>query len=349
MALPGFLARIARRCRTLPAALVLALTAGGAGAQTSIKLSLDAPIEGPTAFFLVPLDKGYFSNAGLDVAIGDPAGNGLDSVARIAGGGFEVGFADVNALIRYRGQHPDAPVKAVFMVYNRPPFAVVGRKSRGVTDPKSLEGKRLGVPPASASRDQWPIFAKLNNIDLSKVTLEPVGTPVRAPMLAAGQLDATLGYAYRIYVDIKDRGVPADDLVLMQMADYGLKLYGSAIMVNSTFAAAQPGAVKAFLSAFVHGLRDAIADPAAAVDLALQHDDLAQRDVELARLRMAIDRNVLTPEVRTNGLGAIDAARMAAAIDQIGLTFAFKTKPKVDDVFDPAFLPAAEARKAPAP
>jgi NitT/TauT family transport system substrate-binding protein len=252
-------------------------------------------------------------------------------------------------MIRYRSQHPGAPVKAVLMVYNRPPYAVVGRRSRGVTDPRSLEGKRLGAPPTSASRDQWPIFAKLNGVDASKVALEPIGIPVRAPMLAAGQLDATLGYAYRIYIDLDDRGVPADDVVLMRMADYGLKLYGSAILVNTTFAAAQPAAVKAFLAAFLRGLKDTIKDPAGAIDLALQHDDLSQRDVELARLRSVIRDDILTPEVRADGLGAIDQARMAAAIDQLGLGFAFKVKPRVDEIFDPAFLPAAEARPAPAP
>ena len=56
-------------------------------------------------------------------------------------------FADINALIRYRDQNPSAPIKAVFMVYNKPPYAIVARKSRGITEPKQLEGKKLGAPP----------------------------------------------------------------------------------------------------------------------------------------------------------------------------------------------------------
>ena len=68
--------------------------------------------------------------------------------------------------------------------------------------------------------------------------------PVRVPMLAAGQLDAALGYSFRLYVDLKDRGVPVDDIVQMQMPDYKLKLYGTAIIVNSKFATEQPEAVQ---------------------------------------------------------------------------------------------------------
>jgi NitT/TauT family transport system substrate-binding protein len=35
------------------------------------------------------------------------------------------------------------------------------------------------------------------------------------------------------------------------MADYGVELYGDAIMVNTGFAAEKPEAVKAFLRAYV--------------------------------------------------------------------------------------------------
>src|SRR5207342_1711048 len=175
-------------------------------------------------------------------------------------------FADINALIRYRDQNPSAPVKAVFMVYNKPPYAIVARKNRGITEPKQLENKKLGAPSAGATFAQWPLFAKLNNIDVSKVTIENIGIPVQAPMLAAGQIDAALGFSFRLYVNLKDRGVPVDDIVLMPMANYGLKLYGNAIVVNSKFAAEKPEAVMAFLRVFLRGLKEAVRRPGDAID-----------------------------------------------------------------------------------
>jgi NitT/TauT family transport system substrate-binding protein len=318
--------------------------AGAAQAQTGIKLSLDEHLEGPAALFLLPQDRGYYRSEGLDVTIEEGA-SALDPISRVASGGSELGFADINALIRYRDQNPAAPIKAVFMLFNKPPFAIVGRKSRGISDPKSLEDKKLGAPPASASYDQWPIFAKLNDIDVAKVTVEKISVPVRAPMLAAGQLDAVLGYSYRVYVDLKDRGVPVDDLVLLPMANYGLKLYGSAIFVNSKFAAERPDAVEAFLRAFLKGLKDTIRNPSPAVDSLLKRADYGKKEVELERLRMLIRDNIVTPEVRANGLGTIDGARLNEAINQIALTYGFRAKPKAGDAFDPAFLPAAVDRK----
>jgi NitT/TauT family transport system substrate-binding protein len=133
--------------------------------------------------------------------------------------------------------------------------------------------------------------------------------------------------------------------VLLPMANYGLKLYGNAIIVNSKFAAEKPDAVEAFLRAVLKGLKDTIKNPSAAVDSVLKREDLGKREVELERLRMVIRDNIVTPEVRANGLGAIDGARLTEAINQIALTYAFKAKPKASDVFDPAFLPAAADRK----
>jgi len=318
--------------------------AGAAQAQTGIKLSLDERLEGPAALFLLPQDRGYYRSEGLDVTIEEGA-SALDPITRVASGGYELGFADINALIRYRDQNPAAPLKAVFMLFNKPPFAIVGRKSRGISDPKSLEDKKLGGSPAGATYDQWPLFAKLNDVDAAKVAVEKIGIPVRAPMLAAGQLDAVLGYSFRVYVDIKERGVPADDVVLLPMANYGLKLYGGAIIANSKFAAEKPDAVAGFLRAFLKGLKDTIKNPSAAVDSVVKREDLGKKEVELERLRMAIRDNIVTPEVRADGLGAIDGARLTEAINQIALTYAFKAKPKASDIFDPAFLPAAADRK----
>jgi NitT/TauT family transport system substrate-binding protein len=245
------LAQLSRSASMLAAALLI-MSAAPARTQTVLKFSLDGRLEGPAALFLVPQDKGYFRHEGLEVSIDDSA-TPLEPISRVASGAYEMGFADINALIKYRDQNPAAAVKAVFMVYNKPPFSVVARKSRGITEPKNLEGKKLGAPPSGATFSQWPLFAKLNEIDVSKVAIEQIGLPVRAPMLAAGQLDAALGYSFRVYVDLKDRGVPVDDILLMPMANYGLKLYGSAIIVNSKFAAEKPEAVSGFLHAFTKG------------------------------------------------------------------------------------------------
>jgi NitT/TauT family transport system substrate-binding protein len=326
-------------------ACVAMLAANSAAAQTAIKVTLDWRIEGPAAPFFVAQDKGYYRAEGLDVTI-DTGASSLEPINRIASGSHDIGFGDINALIKFRDQNGNAPLKAVFMVYNRPAYAIVARKSRGIASPKDLEGKKLGAPAIDSASAQWPLFAKVNGIDTSKVTIEQVGIPVREPMLAAGQVDAITGFSFSSYINVKDRGVAVNDIVVLLMAEHGLDLYGNALIVNPKFAAEKPEAVKAFLRAFLKGLKDTIRSPSASLDSVLNRNELARRDVELERLRMAIRDNIRTAEVKENGYGGVDSARLGRAIEQIGLTFRFKSKPAPADIFDASFLPPASERRA---
>jgi NitT/TauT family transport system substrate-binding protein len=314
-------------------------------AQTPIKFSLDWKYEGTQAPFLLALDRGYFKAEGLDVTI-DTAGGSVEPINRIASRTYDMAFADINSMIKFRDQNPQNPLKAVFMIYNDPPFSVVSRKSRGVIVPKDLEGKKLGAPAADGAFAQWPIFVQANGIDTAKVQIMNVGFPVREPMLVNGQVDAITGFSFSSYINVKYAGVPQDDIVVLLMAKYGVKLYGNAIMANPAFAAEKPAAVKGFVRAFLKALKDSAKDPAAAIDSVLKRNETANKEAELDRLQLALRDNILTAEVKANGFGGGDPARLEKAIEQIALTYTFKSAmPKGADVFDASFLPPAAERK----
>ncbi|HEX8166194.1 MAG TPA: ABC transporter substrate-binding protein [Beijerinckiaceae bacterium] len=328
-------------------AAALALRPLSAAAQTAVRFSLDWRFEGPAAPFTLALDKGYFKAEGLDVTI-EPGAGSREPIARVASGAYDIGFGDMNSLVRFRDENPAAGLKAVMMIYDRPPFAIVGRRSRGVTEAvSSLRRRRIGAPAQDATYAQWPLFKTVNGIDEKEwnIQIENVGFPVREPMLAQGEVDAVLGFSMTSFIGLKSRGVPADDIVVMAMSDHGVELYGNAILVGQKFAAEKPEAVRGFLRAVVKGLRDTAADPSAAVDTVMRRNEVARKDVELERLAMVLRQNILTPWVRENGVGGIDRARFEKALDQIGLAYPYKAKPKPEDVFDDRFLPPPEERK----
>ncbi len=335
----------ARWVRGLLAGAVVFLGATAAQAQTPVRFSLDWRWEGPAAPFAVALDKGYFKAEGLDVTI-DPAAGSREPISRVASGTYDAGFGDVNSLVRFRDENPGTDIKAVMVIYDRPPFAIIGRRSRGITkEVSSLQGKKFGAPAADGAFAQWPIFKTVNNIDDSSMKFENVGFPVREPMLAQGEVDAVFGFAMSSYINLKSRGVPADDIVLLPMSEYGVDLYGNTIIVSEKFAKEKPEAVKGLLRAIMRGVQDTVKDPEGAVDSVIKRNDVAKKDVELERLKMVLEQNMLTPWVKENGFGGIDKARFAKALDQIGLTFAYKAKPTVEDVFTEEFLPADDQRK----
>jgi NitT/TauT family transport system substrate-binding protein len=321
------------------------LGAVAAQAQTPVRFSLDWRWEGPAAPFAVALDKGYFKADGLDVTIDQGAGS-REPITRIASGGYDAGFGDVNSLVRFRDENPETDIKAVMVIYDRPPFAIIGRKSRGVTkDVSSLQGKKFGAPMADGAYAQWPIFKSVNKIDDSTMKFENVGFPVREPMLAQGEVDAVFGFSMSSYINLKSRGVPTDDIVVLLMSDYGVDLYGNSIIVSSKFATEKPEAVKGLLRAIMKGVQDTVKDPSSAVDSIIKRNDVAKKDVELERLKMVLEQSMITPWVKEHGFGGIDKERFGKSLDQIGLTFDYKTKPKVEDVFTEEFLPAADQRR----
>lgn len=142
--------------RLIGLALAASLAAPAALADTDVKFTLDWKFEGPAAPFFIALDKGYFAEEGVNVTIDSGAGS-RESIPRVATGAYQMGFGDINALIKLIDEQPDLKVKAVMMAYERPPIAIIGRVSQGVSDdPKSLEGKTLGAPPPDAAYGQWP-------------------------------------------------------------------------------------------------------------------------------------------------------------------------------------------------
>ena len=311
---------------------------GAAIAETEVPFALDWKFEGPAAPYFVAIDKGYFAEADLAVEI--TAGSGsLDAIPKVATGAFPVGFADINSLIKFLDQNPGAPVTAVMMVYDKPPFAVIGRKSLGVETPADLEGKVHGAPPPDGAWAQFPIFAAANGLDMDKITVDPVGFPTREPMLAEGNVASISGFSFSSYLNLVRLGVPEDDISTILMADYGVDLYGNAIIVNTDYAAENPAVIEGFLAAVAKGWADAIADPAGAIPSLIERNPAADAALETRRLELAIEANVVTDWTTANGFGGIDDARFANALKQIATTYEFKAEPDAALYFTDAYLP----------
>lgn len=323
--------------------LFAALISSSAFAQTAIRYALDWRFEGPAAPYFVAIDKGYYKAEGLDVTI-DAGTGSVEGINRVASGVYQVGFADINSLVKFRDNPQNSPIRAIMMVYDTPAFSIVTLKSKGIAKPKDLEGKILGAPAPDGAYAQWPIFVDANKIDASKVKIENVGFPVREPMLAQGKVDAITGFWFSSYMNLKANGIKSEDIVVLMMRDFGVDLYGNAIIVNPDFAKSNPKAVAGFVRATIKGIQDAIKNPESAIDSLMKRNPIANRDVELERLKLSIDKNFVNPAVLSAGFGGVDVKRLEKSIDQIGLTFKYTNKPKAGDIFTAEYLPPKEQR-----
>ena len=309
-------------------------------AQTPIKFQLDWRFEGPSALFLQPVAKGYFKQAGLDVTV--DAGNGSGgTVTRVASGSYDLGLADIAALMEFHANNPDAPNKpvAIMMVYNNTPAAVFALKKSGIQTPADLAGKKLGAPVFDAGRKAWPIFAKANKVNgATWVSMDP---PLRETMLVRGDVDAITGFSFTSLLNLEARGAKAGDIVMFPYALHGVKLYGNAIIASPKILKENPAAVKAFLQAFAKGTKEVLANPDAAIEHVKARDGIINVELEKRRLKMAIEQVIASPDARAEGFGQVKLPRLALMASQVGDAFATKTRVNADAVWTSAYLPSA--------
>ena len=314
-----------------------------AAPSVAIHFTFDRPIDASMAPFFMAAKDGRFGAEHLNVSFNSAAGS-PDALARIASGDSELALVDLNELIRFRDKTDAPDIKAVFVLFNRAPYAIVARKSRGIRLLSDLGGKTVGVADSDLSVRLWPALARQNGIDVSHVKFFRMSAAVREPVLSAGQVDAVAGFSYLSAVNLRDRGVPADDLAVLRYADYGCEAYGFAVVANPAFAGAKPDALKGFVRALIVGINDTVKEPVRAADEVAGRIDDGDRDLEFARLRTVLADNILTDEVKRYGLGGIDPARLERSIDQIAADFKFRKRPAAGDIFDDRFLPPAESR-----
>ena len=84
--------------------------------------------------------------------------------------------------------------------------------------------------------------------------------------------------------------------------------------------------------------------PAPTDDVLTQMDG-GSRELELERVRTVLRDNIVTPEVRRDGIGGITRERFEKSLEQIAVDFKFRNRPALQDVFDDAFLPPPRSRK----
>ncbi|HVE48586.1 MAG TPA: ABC transporter substrate-binding protein [Casimicrobiaceae bacterium] len=340
---------LARLARLIARNFVFAIIAIGAGAalaqDTKISFQLDWRFEGPSALFLIAKSKGYFAQEKLDVTI--DAGNGSgNAVNRVASGTYQIGFADVAALIEFIGNNPTAPNKpvAVMMVYDATPAAVFSLKKSNIKKPADLVGRKMGAPVFDAGRRAFPIFAKANGIDTSKVAWTAMDPPLRETMLARGEVDAITGFYFTSLLNLNARGVKDEEIDVMMYPAHGVALYGNAIIASEQFVKEKPEAVRGFLRAFTRAARDVIADPDASIKVVKERDALIDEALEKRRLRLAIDSVIATPTAKADGIGGVTQQRLADMVTQVASAFELKNPVKPEQVWNPSFLPAKADR-----
>src|SRR4026207_1799116 len=179
---------------------------------------------GAHAAYWVALEKGYYRQRGLDVDMQNSKGSG-DSIAKVDTGRADVGLADSAVVIASSAR--GTKVKVVGMVFDKSPLNVWSRKEAPITKPKDLEGKTVGAPPGDGQRQMFPAFARLNNIDQTKVTWVNVEPAAKVPALAEKRVDAVADYTTGL--PFYEKAVGKGNAIMLPWAANGFDMYSMSL------------------------------------------------------------------------------------------------------------------------
>jgi NitT/TauT family transport system substrate-binding protein len=252
-------------------------------------------------------EKGLFAKAGLDVTIQTARGSS-EGITRIATGTADVGSGGLTALLQARAEQ-HVPVKAILSIFTMQPDVNFTVEELAINTLNDLVGKKVATATFTSSNVIWPLVLAANHIDQSKITLIKVDPAALVPMLTSGQVDSTINWSTASPAFVTALAGIGKKLHIIPWSKYGFEGYGYSLFASERMIAERPGALSAFVDAFVKGLKMALSDPKdAARSMKATFPEMDQSLVE--RQFLTIVPLIDNPIEQAEGLGAFHKDRL---------------------------------------
>ena len=256
-------------------------------------------------------------------------------------GAYDVSFGDITSLPDLYAKQPDYVPLAVFNIYKTTPAAIISWRKDNIRIPADLVGKTLGGPPTDNAFLLFPSFARVNNLDASKVTIRNIDLQLRDAMFLRHEFAGVTGFDSTVWLNLKSQGVKLDDIFIMYYADFGLDLYSNSVLVSRKFLRDHEKQIPALLVACRKCWLEARADPQAATAALAKVERLTNPTIERERFEWVLRHQVFTDETTRLGFGNLDEARLQRGLDILDTAAGRTKKTPVAAVWSGAYLPPA--------
>jgi NitT/TauT family transport system substrate-binding protein len=285
---------------------------------------------GRDAFAWVAQEKGYFREAGLDVTIQLGAAT-TENVKVLAAGRAQFAQVDLAGVWILAGKGDYRDIRAIAAIHQQTLVSIVALEGAGITQPKQIEGKKVGAATASVNQLLFPAYAKLAGIDPAKVewvNAQPAQLPA---LLASGRVDALS--TFLIGARGIEKAAGGKKTVVLPYSTYVPELFGNGIVAPASITTGQPDLARRFRDAALKGLQYTLEHPEEAAQILKKAQPAADVTAAVGEI------TAMAPFVKPSGV--IDRQRVATALktmEGIGL-FAPGLTP--DSVVDFALAPKA--------
>ena len=250
---------------------------------TNVTLALDWYPNANHAGIYLARDRGYFTDAGLDVAIVVPSDP--TTVLQTVGAGRDTfGISYHSEVLFARAQ--DVPVVSIAALVQHPLNSLMVLADSDIETPADLAGKTVAVTGLPA--DDAFLAAILDEVGHSMEDVETVNVGYDLmPAVLSGRTDAVIGVYWTHEIILAEReGYP---IRVFRIEEWGVPDYYELVLVaGESTIADDEDMVRGFLGALQQGYNDAIADPEDAIDGLLAESPDLVRDVEIEGLDLLI-------------------------------------------------------------
>ena len=332
------------RAGTAAAGLVAVPYVARAQSPDAVRFSLEFRIYGGNAPMWLGAETGIFREQGINVTMDGSSGS-VELVTRVATGTHPFGLADLSTLVEFTSRNPKEAPKLIMTVFDRFPAVVVSLERKPIKTLQELAGARLGTGSVDAGSKILPALLNLNNVDIKSINRSTIDVKLRDTMLMKGEVDAVIGFDYTTIFNLIEAGLKLEDITLLYFSDFGFDFWGNSLIVNPAMVEKNPDLVRRVAIAVARSWAAAAKDRAAAIAAVTKRDGLLKAGTERARMDWVLDKLVLTPNVRQNGISHMDAQRMARGINVLKEGFQLSSAPTMEQIYDSRFLPPANDRK----
>jgi NitT/TauT family transport system substrate-binding protein len=313
------------------------------GSLQKFKFNLGWKVEASGAGYILAQRRGYYRDAGLDVAI-DTGNGSAAAISLVASGAYDAASADLGTMIEFNTANPASKLTAVAIQYDLNPNSVIVRRDGPIRTASDLAGRTLAAQPFNAARKMFPVLAKAQNFDANSVKWDNVAPDIAYTRFIKGDFDALAIFYFTGMLNPKARGMTAEQVRAFRYSELGVRSYGNGIVASSAAITGMPDAVRAFVQASTRGWVEAMAEPAAAIAAVKARDGLSDEAIEMERLQLIVDTTMRTPGTRRHGWGAAVPDRIQATLDETVAAFGLENKLTAADIWTDRFLPSASVR-----
>ncbi|MGL4959958.1 MAG: ABC transporter substrate-binding protein [Inquilinus sp.] len=260
--MPKTLSSISRILLSGAAAALSLAVASAASAQSDpakLTFQLNYPAAGYNAGFELAAEKGFYTDAGLEIDI-EP-GNGSQITAQlVAAGKVDIAFADAAPVMKLISQGAKMRVLATILQGN--PNQVTALKKTGLKSAADMKGRSVAVPNGGSQAAMFPLVLAANGLKESDIKVVNMPPDSMVPSLLNGTVDVILGSVDAYGPQLKSMNVDTDNFLFI---DSGAPTVSTSIIASDAFLAEHPDQAKAFVAASLKGWSAAIDDPSAAI------------------------------------------------------------------------------------